>query len=238
MSTARPLRGDLHGIALGADGGIDADRPEGELVMGTHTSLTGPRHPTSTSPGPDLPLPEGSMQQLRQFRKEFTRLMLSYQFGMDEISAKARILREEFAHLHDDNPIEHICTRLKNPDSVIDKITRKGLSPTLENIRTITDIAGVRITCSFTSDTYRVFDALTRQPDITVRQVKDYIRRRRAGRLGRTRSGLALLGRPTPPDRVAGAGCRPGFPAVCHRVYVARADLPGCLRPDHRARSV
>src|SRR5690606_262274 len=39
----------------------------------------------------------------------------------------------------------------------------------------ITDIAGVRVTCSFVADVYRLFDLLTQQDDVTVRIVKDYI---------------------------------------------------------------
>ena len=39
----------------------------------------------------------------------------------------------------------------------------------------ITDVAGVRVTCSFVPDAYRLFDLLTAQDDITVRTVKDYI---------------------------------------------------------------
>jgi putative GTP pyrophosphokinase len=37
------------------------------------------------------------------------------------------------------------------------------------------DIAGVRITCSFVADAYRLFDLLTEQDDVRVLQVKDYI---------------------------------------------------------------
>ncbi|EEB9150724.1 GTP pyrophosphokinase family protein, partial [Salmonella enterica subsp. enterica serovar Paratyphi B] len=35
--------------------------------------------------------------------------------------------------------------------------------------------AGVRVTCSFVADVYRLFDLLTAQDDVTVRTVKDYI---------------------------------------------------------------
>src|SRR3546814_316984 len=53
---------------------------------------------------------------------------------------------------------------------------RRGVPSTLDDIREqITDIAGVRVTCSFTSDVYRVFDLLSGQPDLTVIQVEDYI---------------------------------------------------------------
>lgn len=38
------------------------------------------------------------------------------------------------------------------------------------------DIAGMRITCSFISDIYRVFGMLEKQSDIKVLEVKDYIK--------------------------------------------------------------
>src|SRR5690606_3641510 len=59
---------------------------------------------------------------------------------------------------------------------IVDKVSRKGIDPDLESIRAhITDIAGIRVTCSFVPDAYRLFDLLTAQDDITVRRVKDYI---------------------------------------------------------------
>lgn len=116
------------------------------------------------------------LQRFRHLREEFTRFMLSYRFGMDEVLTKVTILREEFAQLHSYNPIENVTTRLKTPESVLDKAKRKGLGTSLEAIRDeITDIAGVRVTCSFTSDVYRVYEALTAQHDITVLTTKDYI---------------------------------------------------------------
>src|SRR5690606_26016764 len=50
-------------------------------------------------------------------------------------------------------------------------------NPDFDRIREeITDIAGVRVTCSFIADVYRLFDLLTAQDDVTVRIVKDYIK--------------------------------------------------------------
>ena len=40
-------------------------------------------------------------------------------------------------------------------------------------LRTVTDIAGVRIVCAFIADAYQVLDMLTTQPDVTVR-TRDY----------------------------------------------------------------
>ncbi|MFH8252233.1 GTP pyrophosphokinase family protein [Microbacterium sp. B2969] len=117
-----------------------------------------------------------SASELRSARDEMQRFLLEYRFGMQEIETKIGILREEFEHTHAYNPIEHVTSRLKSPDSLVDKVARKGIDPDFDTIRArITDIAGVRITCSFVTDVYRLFDLLSHQDDITVLQVKDYI---------------------------------------------------------------
>lgn len=124
----------------------------------------------------DETIDQSTLAEIRALRDDFARFMLQYKFGMDEIVTKVTILQEEFAELHDYNPIEHVSSRLKSADSLIEKIERKGCEPTFEGIAgAITDIAGVRITCSFVSDVYRVFELLTSQSDVTVIEVKDYI---------------------------------------------------------------
>lgn len=121
--------------------------------------------------------PMWDLEEFQKLRDEFSRFMFSYKFGMEEIATKVGILQQEFQHLQQYNPIEHVTSRLKTPESVLDKIQRKNCEPRFETIREkITDIAGVRVTCSFTSDVYRVSEALTRQDDVTVLQVKDYVR--------------------------------------------------------------
>ena len=126
------------------------------------------------------PLDEGqvtvSAVELRAARDELQRFLLEYRFGMQEIETKISILRDEFLLMHEYNPIEHVSSRVKSPDSLVDKVTRKGIDPGFDSIREhITDIAGVRVTCSFTADAYRLFDLLTQQDDVSVREVKDYI---------------------------------------------------------------
>jgi hypothetical protein len=128
----------------------------------------------SVVPDNVLPLTQGqvslSRDELRQLHGEMQRFMLGYEFGLREIETKLSILRDEFTHMHDYNPIEHVSSRVKSVDSIMAKIGRRGLAPGLEVIRdNITDIAGVRVTCSFVNDAYRLFDLLTQQDDITVR---------------------------------------------------------------------
>ncbi|WP_025157713.1 GTP pyrophosphokinase [Leifsonia aquatica] len=117
-----------------------------------------------------------TLSEVQAFRDDFARFIMPYKFGIDEISTKVSILREEFAELHDYNPIEHISSRLKSAESIEQKVVRKNCEPSFEAIRdAITDIAGVRIVCSFVSDVYRVFELLVAQEDVRVLRVKDYI---------------------------------------------------------------
>lgn len=123
-----------------------------------------------------VPVDEDALVEARQLRDEFQRFLREYEFGMREVETKISILRDEFTHDHDYNPIEHVTSRLKSPDSIVEKVARKGIEADFTTIRReLTDIAGVRVTCSFVSDVYRLFDLLTRQDDVTVRVVKDYI---------------------------------------------------------------
>ncbi|MGO2995726.1 GTP pyrophosphokinase [Brachybacterium alimentarium] len=115
-------------------------------------------------------------RQMRQVYEEFTQLRMHYQFGIDEVQTKVNILRQEFEQIHDYSPIEHVRSRLKSTESLIEKAVRTGGEMTIPAIRArIHDIAGVRITCSFVSDVYWIADMLSRQPDLEVLTVKDYI---------------------------------------------------------------
>src|SRR5690554_5646941 len=124
-----------------------------------------------------LQVSEDDIRQTRELRDEFQKFLREYEFGMREVETKISILRDEFTHDHAYNPIEHVKSRLKTPDSIVEKIARRGIDdPDFDRIREeITDIAGVRVTCSFVADVYRLFDLLTQQDDVTVRIVKDYI---------------------------------------------------------------
>ncbi len=122
------------------------------------------------------PLAESNGEDFKTLRTGLQRFMLEYEFGLQEIETKIDILRQEFQHVHDYNPIEHVATRIKSPESLATKIRDRGLAPSLPEIRKhITDIAGARVVCSFKRDTYRIFDLLSRQNDIEVLEVKDYI---------------------------------------------------------------
>ncbi|WP_091171020.1 GTP pyrophosphokinase family protein [Paenibacillus sp. 1_12] len=117
------------------------------------------------------------MEQFKILKNEITRFMMAYKFALDAFDTKLEILKEEFQFLHDYNPIEHTKSRLKSPESIMRKMYKKGFGISLPSIKdNIRDIAGMRITCSFINDIYRISDMLQSQSDLTLLEVKDYIR--------------------------------------------------------------
>jgi putative GTP pyrophosphokinase len=103
-------------------------------------------------------------------------VILVYSAALRQIETKMEILNDEFQHVHQYNPIEHIKARIKTPESIVKKLKRNGRESTIANmVKYVNDIAGIRIICSFTSDIYRIADMLSEQRDIKVISVKDYI---------------------------------------------------------------
>ncbi len=106
----------------------------------------------------------------------FATLMTYYKCAMMEIETKFKVLNEEFALQYDRNPIESIKTRIKSPDGIVRKLRKKNLPLTLATIEEhITDVAGIRVVCSFPEDIYRLADCLLKQDDITLVERQDYI---------------------------------------------------------------
>jgi len=101
---------------------------------------------------------------------------LIYNAALRQVQTKMEILNDEFQHVHQYNPIEHIKARIKTPESIVKKLKRNGYASTIDNmIKHVNDIAGIRIICSFTSDIFKIADMISEQRDIRVIAVKDYI---------------------------------------------------------------
>lgn len=104
-------------------------------------------------------------------------IMFLYNAALKEVETKLEILNDEFQHVHQYNPIEHIKTRIKTPESIVKKLKRYGYETSVENmVQYVNDIAGVRLICSFTSDIYRLASMIGNQSDLKVLSIKDYIK--------------------------------------------------------------
>lgn len=114
--------------------------------------------------------------EIQRQSKDFIKLMSYYKCAMMEIETKFNVLNEEYSLAHDRNPISSIKTRLKKPASIKEKLERRGLPVSVESMEeNLTDIAGVRVICSFPEDVYTLAGALLQQDDVRLIIMKDYI---------------------------------------------------------------
>lgn len=105
-------------------------------------------------------------------------IIFLYNSALKEVGTRLEILNDEFQHVHQYNPIEHIKTRIKTPESIVKKLKRYGKETSIENmVKYVNDIAGVRLICSFTSDIYQLAEMIGNQSDLKVLSIKDYIKK-------------------------------------------------------------
>ena len=108
-------------------------------------------------------------------------LMAYYRCAIMEVETKFKVLNEEFSLQYDRNPFESIESRLKSPESIMEKLVRRGYEFHEEDLeRTIEenlyDVAGIRVVCAFQEDIYHLSDLLIKQDDIRLIRTKDYIK--------------------------------------------------------------
>ena len=116
-----------------------------------------------------------ALEEAEQFLMEYQRQKPWYSGAMKTVCAKFEVLDDEFAMLRGHDPIHHIESRLKSVESAYEKLPRRGLAPTAENLTKLNDIAGVRVICSYVKDVYDIADVFLRQEGVVLIQKKDYI---------------------------------------------------------------
>lgn len=108
---------------------------------------------------------------------DFLVMMNLYDSAVRSLKLKFEVLNNEFSVLYARNPIHHIESRLKSPDSIIAKLIKKGYPVTIESAKkNVNDIAGVRVVCHYIDDVYSVADMLLRQTDLEIVKRQDYIK--------------------------------------------------------------
>ena len=106
----------------------------------------------------------------------FKKLMLIYSFAIKELETKIDIISQEYKNFYDYDLIDHINTRIKNPESIIKKMQDRQIDITYKDmINNINDIAGIRIICPLKKDIFSIKDIVLNIPGVNVIKQKDYI---------------------------------------------------------------
>lgn len=109
--------------------------------------------------------------------QEFSILMMRYDSAIREVRTKLEILNDELSLIGDESPISAIHSRRKKTVSIFEKLKRQRNDLSVASIEeNLNDVAGIRVICSFIDDIYKVAKMLVQQDDITLIEVKDYIK--------------------------------------------------------------
>lgn len=127
-----------------------------------------------------MSIKESDKQKLSAFyggAHEYLVMLNLYDSAVRLLKLKFEVLNNEFKVLYARNPIHHIDSRLKSPESMIAKLKKKGYDVSIESARkNVNDIAGVRVVCNYIDDVYSVAEMLKRQTDLEIVKIQDYIK--------------------------------------------------------------
>ncbi len=71
--------------------------------------------------------------------------------------------------------IVYFCSRIKSPESMLKKLSARGLEPTINAaINDVYDGVGVRVVCAFAEDIYRFVNWIKKQKSLQIVIEKDY----------------------------------------------------------------
>lgn len=118
-----------------------------------------------------------SRQEIGRYFKEES-IQEQYRMAMLKLIARLRIADELLKKEAGRMIISYITCRIKEPDSIIEKLQRKQKKVSIASAKeNLNDIAGVRAVCLFMDDIYDIRDFIGRQPDIEVVKEKDFIKK-------------------------------------------------------------
>ena len=127
-----------------------------------------------------------SLIPLNMQNKEFDMLMSLYKKAEEEILQKLNIIKEYLKEIYEYDVINHIVSRIKSPNSILNKMKKKHYNMTYkELIENVNDIAGIRVICAFKNDIHKVRNIISNIPNTRILKEKDYIKNpKKSGYMG------------------------------------------------------
>lgn len=96
-----------------------------------------------------------------------------YELAVNGFVMKLESIKKQYILAGERSPIESVSGRVKTPKSILAKLKRMNMN--FDEIRNLSDIGGIRITCKYIQEVYEIFDLLKSRRDIEIFWIKDYI---------------------------------------------------------------
>ncbi len=108
--------------------------------------------------------------------EEYYELIKPYTDAMNLILTRLEILDHDTYETEDFKPIHSITNRIKEKESIENKLKRKGAQESVQDAKSLLkDIAGIRVVCYFEQDIRHLVNSLKKQADLIIIREKDYI---------------------------------------------------------------
>ena len=108
--------------------------------------------------------------------EQYYSLIPPYTDAMELILTRLEMLNHKVYDCEDLQPVHSITSRIKEKDSIKNKLKKRHLPPSVHNAKTmLKDIAGVRVICFFERDIRQLVGCLKKQSDLVIIREKDYI---------------------------------------------------------------
>lgn len=126
----------------------------------------------------DDKLVQNGLLILNNESEEFDLLLSIYDKARLNMLEQLNLIKDYLKEIYDYDVINHIVTRIKTKNSIINKMKKKHLELNYKNlIDNINDVAGIRIVCSFKNDIYKVRNIISSMENIKIIKEKDYIKK-------------------------------------------------------------
>ena len=115
-------------------------------------------------------------ENTRNIMRQYLDVEAEYRYALREMSAKLENLDDYCQRHFDHNPIHHMESRIKTPESILEKMERREYDMDFQSLRkNVYDIAGIRVICNYINDIYQIINLLCQQRDLSIQVKKDYI---------------------------------------------------------------
>ncbi len=105
----------------------------------------------------------------------WVKFLQTYELAVEGFVLKIEGIRKQYLIRGMHCPIEIVSGRVKTPESILNKAERMNV-PFKEIATKVHDIGGVRITCKYIEDVYKVAELLKTRKDIKLLEERDYIK--------------------------------------------------------------
>lgn len=107
--------------------------------------------------------------------KSYYDYMQPYRSAANLIQTKLEAIDDELKCFHGYSPIHQIQSRIKSLESIEEKMNRKHYPVTIESLKYLHDIAGLRVICHYINDIQYISQLLIMHEDIHLLKKVNYI---------------------------------------------------------------